>query len=169
MKQSLEEIVEYISKRVDCHVFPPSNPPSIAAEHQLPVDLQQFYHLCDGIDLFIDSPFPMSIVRSAEFRVANNVIYDDMNPSDLEDIQDDITWSWYIIVDYKNGNYLTIDLSKERNGLCYDSNWVLHGGNSYVVAESFTELLERLILAEGEIEFWEEIPLELRRNRYELP
>ena len=165
MKESLEELIERIKKRIDCRVFPSSNQPSVAVAHQIPVDLQEFYRLCDGIDLFMDSPFPMSMVRSEEFRVANNIMFEGMN---LEDLKDDITWSWYIVVDYKNGNYITIDLSEARNGLCYDSNWVLHGGNSYVVAKSFTELLEQLILAEGEIEFWEEIPQEQRRNPYDL-
>ncbi len=72
----------------------------------------------------------------------------------IADLKDDISWSWYIIADSFGGIYVTIDLSKERLGRCYDSSWDVYPGNSSIIAESFTELLARLFADQGQQWYW---------------
>ncbi len=69
---------------------------------------------------------------------------------------DDISWSWYIIADCGNGDYLTIDLSKERMGRCYDGFHETYGlvGETPIIAMSFTELLTGLYDGRMQPWFW---------------
>ena len=62
----------------------------------------------------------------------------------------------YIICKDVDNNYITIDLSKERLGKCYDSFWDRHGvaGECAVVAKNFTELLWQLYINQGKSLFW---------------
>lgn len=45
---------------------------------------------------------------------------------------------------------------KLRLGRCYDSNWEIHGvaGSCPIIANSFTELLERLVMNNGKHWYW---------------
>jgi hypothetical protein len=55
------------------------------------------------------------------------------------------SWSWYVLADYENGNFFTIDLDPKRLGRCYDSNHELHPIESYMVAASFDDFLKRIL------------------------
>jgi hypothetical protein len=70
--------------------------------------------------------------------------------------EEDITSQWYIIASDGHRDYLTIDLSCQRLGKCYDSFWDRHGvvGECAVIATSFTDLLERLIANNGQHWYW---------------
>lgn len=67
--------------------------------------------------------------------------------------------SWYIIGDYENGDYVSIDFSREKAGWCYDSSFGGHGvaGSCEIVAKSFTEFLQHCLLDsnKGEYVYWE--------------
>lgn len=51
---------------------------------------------------------------------------------------------------------MSIDCAAGRLGRCYDSSWDRHGvvGECTVVALSFTELLQRLLNAQGTRWYW---------------
>ncbi|WP_249418664.1 hypothetical protein [Escherichia fergusonii] len=68
----------------------------------------------------------------------------------------DISASWYLIGKVNNNEYLSIDLSHERNGRCYDSNYEIHGvvGSCPIIAMSFTELLSKLYFSNGDDIYW---------------
>ncbi len=69
-----------------------------------------------------------------------------------ETIEGDISETWYILADDLNGDYFTIDLSRERLGRCYDSFWDSHAqvGDSPIVATTFTDFLVRMLNNNGQ-------------------
>ncbi|PGM59614.1 hypothetical protein [Bacillus sp. AFS053548] len=101
------------------------------------------------MDLFIDCDYGLIIVSPEEFVLANPDIIG-------EKAEYDISSSWYIIGCDRNNDYLTIDLSIQRLGKCYDSNVEVHGvvGSCPIIANSFMELLERLLTNKGEHWYW---------------
>nr|WP_277815976.1 MULTISPECIES: SMI1/KNR4 family protein [Lysinibacillus] len=111
----------------------------------MPNDLLEFYNICEGVGLFADADFEVSIVSPDKFLLANPIIVG-------EKCEYDISSHRYIIADLGNGNFLTIDLHPDRLGKCYDSHWDSHGivGSSTVVAKSFTDLLMRLFESKGD-------------------
>ncbi len=134
----------------DCEVYSPSGYPAFFSDnHHLPDDLNEFYTLCGGLGLFLESDYPIYIVSPQEFVLANPVIVGELCP-------DDISSEWYIIADNKNGQYITIDLSSERFGRCYDSFWDRHGvvGDCPMIAYTFSELLYNMITNRGGYWYW---------------
>jgi len=71
-----------------------------------------------------------------------------------ESSPDDISWSWYVLAVGDNSQYITIDLSPERLGYCYDSYWELHPHDSEIIATSFTDFLSRILANRGEYFYW---------------
>jgi hypothetical protein len=73
-----------------------------------------------------------------------------------EPCDDDISSSWYLIGKTDNNDYLSIDLSFERNGRCYDSSYEIHGvaGSCPIIALNFTELLTELYNSGGNDIYW---------------
>jgi len=100
---------------------------------------------------FDDSDYPIKVVGLAEFKRANPIIVG-------EDAADDASHNWFIIAHDNHSQYITIDLSKNKQGYCYDSFWDRHGvaGEQAVVAKSFTELLQCLYRAKGQSLYWTE-------------
>lgn len=146
----IEKILQKINEMNECKVHPPAGlPTKIEKDDILSKDLLEFYSVCAGIDLFVDKDFGVTIVRPDHFVLANPVIVG-------EKCEYDISSHWYIVADLGSGNYLSIDLHPERLGKCYDSHWDAHGvvGSSTVVANSFTDLLNRLLESKGEGESW---------------
>jgi antitoxin YokJ len=137
----IQLLIDKIKKLPNCLVHPPAGFPDIEKEDALPSDLNEFYKICGGIDLFIDCDYAIKIVSPQEFVLANPTIIG-------ERAEYDISSNWYIIGDDMEGNYITIDLDKSRLGRCYDSFWDVHGvaGNCHIIAGSFTELLEHLMM-----------------------
>lgn len=127
----------------------PGELPSLEKSYTLPADLKQFYETCGGLTLFQDSDYAVHIVPPEEFVPANPVIVG-------ERAEYDISSHWFIVAKEDNGDYLTIDLSRERSGRCYASFWDTHGqpGECPVIAGSFTDLLGRLIGNGGGRWYW---------------
>lgn len=146
---NLSELLAEIDATPGCAVLPASGVPVVAEGHTLPPDLKRFYELCGGVDLFHDSEYATSIVPSQEFTAANPVIIGGQDESDISS-------SWYIVGSSGGTEYLTIDLSRERLGRCYDSFSDRHGvaGSCPIIATSFTDLLTRLFLNRGEYWYW---------------
>jgi antitoxin YokJ len=149
-------ILKTIRATPDCNVRPPRGLPRVAPEHVLPGDLQEFYQLCGGVTLFGRADYPISIVPPEEMVLANAVILRGVSEPQLAATADDISWSWYIVgvEEGHSSMYITIDLSPERLGRCYDSYWEIHPGNSTIIATSFTHLLEQLLSNRGERWYW---------------
>lgn len=145
----MREIIARIQAIPDCHVFAPMGMPVIHDGHLFPDDLRSFYTLCGGVRLFESRDYVVTIVSPIHFVLANPVIVGEVG-------EDDISSTWYIVADDGNGDYLTIDLSREHLGRCYDSFFDRHGvaGSCPIIAPSFTDLLTRLFENEGQYWYW---------------
>lgn len=99
--------------------------------------------------LFESEDYSCIIVPPEEFTLSNPVIIG-------EPAEEDISSHGYIVGHGGNGDYISIDLHQDRLGKCYDSFWDRHGvvGDCPVIANSFTELLERLVQNSGERWYW---------------
>ncbi len=142
-------LITRIRATPDCQVFAPVGMPVIHEGHLFPDDLRSFYTLCSGVRLFEGRDYAVTIVSPVQFVLANPVIVGEV-------VEDDISSTWYIIADDGNGDYLTIDLSRERLGRCYDSFFDRHGvaGSCPIIATSFTDLLIRLYENQGQYWYW---------------
>jgi len=155
---SLRELVARIRATPDCTVVDPISRldlhyPALHQGHILPDDLREFYDLCGGLTLFENSGSPLVIVPPMEVILANPILFPGLPPDQLTSSLEDISWTWYLIARNLNGGeYLTLDLSPERLGRCYDSFLGSHAnpGSATIVAFSFTELLTRLYENKGQ-------------------
>lgn len=147
----IAEAIAKIQTTPGCQVFPPNGLPTIQKEHLLPDDLRHFYTLCGGLHLFEEADCSVTIVPPTEVVLANPVIV-----GKLAESVEDISWSWYLIAHDDNGDFLTIDLSHERSGRCYDSCFEVHAvaGSCPIIARSFTDLLTRLYENSGQYWYW---------------
>ncbi|WP_081074566.1 SMI1/KNR4 family protein [Burkholderia cepacia] len=149
----IEEIVEVIRADSRCQVLPVSGnlPPLLSADMAYPKEVVEFYNLCGGIVLFSGGKENVSfkILSANEVTQANMLIVG-------ESCENDISFSWYVICQVDNGDYITIDTSKKRGGRCYDSNFEIHGvaGSCPIIALSFSELLCELYKSSGADVFW---------------
>jgi len=66
----------------------------VGASHRLPQDLAEFYELCGGIE-FLDTPQHYGVIVSppAQLLPTNPILIG-------EQVDDDITSSWYVIGGY---------------------------------------------------------------------
>ena len=138
-----------IADTPDCRVLPPQGVPVVGGGLGVPADVAEFYERCGGVDLYGNSEFPISIVRPPRFRPSNPVIVGEQFPEDLSS-------SWYVVAETPDREYLSIDLSRERQGRCYDSFHDVHSmaGSDPVVASGFSELLDRLVENAGRHWYW---------------
>lgn len=154
----IESLISKIAKLSDCIVYERTGAPRVLSKHRVPEDLDMFYEKCGGITLYQNADYPITIVPAERVAIANPIIRGELyNSVCFDEINDDdISLSWYIIADDHNGDFLTIDLSIERLGRCYPSFWDVHAipGDSPIIANSFTELLEKLIENKGEHWYW---------------
>ncbi|QIH33868.1 hypothetical protein [Sphingobacterium sp. DR205] len=67
--------------------------------------------------------------------------------------------------------YISIDLTNERNGQCYDSFYETHSlqGDSAIVAKNFTELLKNLYANKGKHWYWLPEDFEKLGDAYDEP
>lgn len=143
-------LISSFKAEINCDVYPPTGTPKIDIHHFMPDDLSIFYTLCGGLVLFKYAPHPLHIVAPTNVLLANPIIVG----SKYE--EDDISSSWYIIGESRNEEYITIDLSRERLGRCYDSFWDNHAvaGSCPIIALSFTELLLKWFQSKGQEQYW---------------
>jgi hypothetical protein len=147
----MERLLARIAGTPGCRVLPPSGIPAIGQAHALPTDLAEFYEKCGGVVLFSGAQFPLLISPPSALVSSNQAVVGE--PGDA-----DPSASWYVIADDGSGQRLSIDLSPNRVGRCYDSFVDTHAvaGSCAVVAVSFTDLLVRLLAAEGGHWYWAE-------------
>jgi antitoxin YokJ len=152
----MNQLLTTIASIPDCVVLPEADLPKVASDYELPQDLVEFYSLCGGVELFGSSAYSMEIVASGRLVRANPVIFSGMDEQQIQQTSNDISWSWHIIGEGENRQYVTIDLAPERLGRCYDSFWDTHAmpGSSPIIALTFTELLSRLLDSQGNHWYW---------------
>lgn len=159
----MRDLIDRIAATPGCHVFEPSGQPHLEPGHRLPDDLREFHRRCGGADLFVDADFTAHISAPTELVLANPVIVG-------QRVTDDISDSWYIVGRGGGSEFLSIDLHPDRRGVCYDSFFEVHGvpGSCAIVARSFTDLLERLLDAQGGHWYWLEPDFEGLGDAYDV-
>lgn len=149
----IKELLEKIKETQSCKLLEKEDWNNIS---NLPEDILYFFNNYGGIELFLDKPYGIKIVGGHNFNKSNNVIF----PKDSimwDYIDNDISNDWYIIAKSEQlGQYISIDLNEERIGQCYDSFIETHTDPdfTFIIAKSFTELLENLYYSKGEYWFW---------------
>lgn len=146
----IDDLIESIKCIDDCKVYPSCGLPNIKLSNQkLPEDVERFYCLCGGADLFCSKDYSIRIVPPNEFQLSNPLIVGEI-------CEEDISSNWYIIATDDNGQYISIDTSLERIGRCYDSFGDCHVmvGDCAIVALNFTDLIENFIKNNGDYWFW---------------
>src|SRR5574340_661899 len=119
----IEELLVRVRETPWCKLAPPIGLPVIKELYFLPDDLRSFYELCGGLSLAENTAYAVNIVPPNECVLANSVILGEEVAELAKQAEgEDISWSWYIIADCGNEDYLTIDLDQQRIGRCYDSS-----------------------------------------------
>jgi len=150
----MKKIIREISNTKDCIVLPPCGAPDCLNKHSMPEDLSAFYKECGGIKFFHSSDYTMEIMPPSEFKLSNLDILGEHWEENIP--QGDISENWYVVAGAGPEQKISIDLSGSRLGKCYDSFWDIHAtpGESPVVALSFTDLLERILMNKGQYWYW---------------
>ena len=145
----IEELVALAGNDAGCRVLPPAGAPLIDPPLRIPGDLARFYELCGGAELFLQEDYGITISPPSQLIPSNIAIIGEQYP-------EDITATWFTVGVTPDSDYVSIDLSPERNGRCYDSFHETHGlvGESPIIAASFAELLERLLRSRGSYWYW---------------
>lgn len=158
----MTDLIESIHSAPSCSVARSAGLPTISPGHECPPDLEQFYRVCGGVDLFSDSTYGLHISSPLELVPANPIIIG-------QQIADDISSSWYVIGRGDNSQFVTIDLHPARIGRCYDSFWDRHGvvGSCPVIALTFQELLERSFRNKGGHWYWLQSDFESLGDAYD--
>ncbi|GHO83210.1 hypothetical protein KSZ_12160 [Dictyobacter formicarum] len=105
----IDSLVHKTRATPHCQVYEPVGLPILEPNHILPEDVKHFYTTCGDVSLFREPDVeysPLIIVPPTRCVLANPVIIGEI-------VEGDITASWYIIGDDTNGDYITIDFSKE--------------------------------------------------------
>lgn len=146
---NIHQIISKVNMMPDCIVYRPKDIPDIEERYILPSDILEFYTLCGGVTLFAGSNYEVNFVPPDRFVPSNLVIIG-------ERCEEDMTSDWFIISNNGSGQYISIDLNKQRLGKCYDSYYDRYGvvGECPVIALSFTELLTRLVENNGDYWYW---------------
>lgn len=149
---NIKDLFKTLGNLSNFEIKPPCGFPKLKEGHVLPDDLKEFYTMCGGINCYTEEGgFPIEILSPSNFTQANKLLLG-------EEYDDDISSSWYVIVDAEDGNYITIDCDPKRIGKCYESFEYRHAvvGNCPIIALSFTELLNNIITYKGDYFFWKD-------------
>jgi hypothetical protein len=146
---TIKKTIETIRAKRTCILHPPKNLTSQPLNSHLPADLVDFYNAYGSIEIGPDSDYPLFISSIDELTSSNLTILG-------ETIDGDITSNWRVIARGRTDEYVSLDISPDRLGWCYDSFTDRHGvaGSCPILAMSFTEFLEKISLQKTERHFW---------------
>lgn len=157
MQPLIGTLIDFIKRSSQCQILPAQGLPSLPEEYALPDDLRFFYQACGGAEIFTESGFMIRIVSPEALILTNTVIFGNMalEARTWEELNYHPSRSWHRVAQGDGETqYVSIDLARIDAGICYDSHWVNHPGNSQTVAHSFTEFLYRTIIARGKRYYW---------------
>lgn len=160
----IEEILIKIRNSDNFEVKEPCGFPKIIGNHKIPEDVKKFYSLCGGINCYVKyGAFPLTILEPSKIKLANLALIG-------EQVETDISSSWYLIVDAEDGNFISIDFDSKRSGWCYESFEYSHGikGNCPIIAKSFTELLMHIFSYSGDYFFWKDENIKQYGDAYDM-
>ena len=152
--RDLKKIIELISKDSNSRIIEPNN--ELKIDREIPKDLELFFKLTNGISLFENESFGIKVIGKEDFISTNKDLY----PKDdviWEELEGDITNEWFLIAKSEElSQYISIDLTEDNFGKCYDSFLQTHGeeGMSEIIANDFTELLWNLYSSKGKGKSW---------------
>lgn len=154
---NIEQLITKIKADSSNNIFPPEGIPTVGGKYTLPTDLVQFYSLCGGVQLYEDKPYSTKIVAPNDFVSANPALIgaEIIEAEKAKGTYDnEISVDWFIIASLGNSDFIVMDLNPERHGRCYSAFWDSYPlvGDTPIIANSFTELFQRLIDNEGE--YW---------------
>ena len=66
-------LIDKVREMPNCIVYHPCGYPRIEHNNFLPDDILEFYNICDGIELFTDYDYNISIVPPNKFELANPI------------------------------------------------------------------------------------------------
>lgn len=146
---SIFGLIEEIRRRKDCIVMPSNGFPELSENHVLPKSVVDFYSVCGGMVLFSGSEYPLTFVSPNRFLPANPIIIG-------EQVDSDITSSWYVMAEGRSGEYVSIDAEPSRAGRCYDSYIDRHGvkGDCPVIADSLEYFIGMSLSKSGGRYYW---------------
>src|SRR4051812_31239335 len=96
----------------DCEVRAAAGLPTIRSQHELPADVQAFYTACGGFTwkLNVGSRLwdSFSVLAPDRVVLANPVVCcipeDELKTMGV--VEHEISWDWYLIAEYGNGEYM---------------------------------------------------------------
>ena len=166
---NVTELINLIKQDENCEVRPADK--EFALPTNIPDDLKEFYELTDGIWLFEKKSFGINIVGRKDFIPTSKRLY----PADdimWDELEGSVSNEWYLIAETEQlSQYISIDLTEERLGQCYDSFYEIHTleGDSEIVAKNFTDLLKNLYANKGEHWYWLQEDFEKLGDAYDEP
>ena len=137
----VERVVAEMVNRAGWQSLPARRDMPQALRERLPADLRAFNELCGGIRT------AQGLAIAADVRHAQRAVLGQEHP-------DDRSFHWYVIAEDGTAGTAAravIDFHPARLGRCYDGFWDSFGvaGSMAVIAASFTELLTRILEADG--------------------
>ena len=155
----IDELIKKIASDPNCRMSPPCGlPQALISGVKLSKDVQAFYKICGGLELFPNTSYGFRIVSPEEFVSANPVVLGGYYLKHKAEYDADESSGWYVVARSINNpnEIIAIDLNVAKSGFCYDGFWEVYGhGDSKVVAKSFTDLVESLFKNRGDYLFWE--------------
>ena len=149
---TIDKIIDAVNLLESCIISPPSGQPIVEENLIIPADVVRFYERTGGMIINKNGHGGSwaRIVGPDEFqRIDATILSGEMFASGPFSY-------WHTIVDVQDGNYLSIDLSKEHNGKCLDCFHETFAMPGYVgvIASSFTDLLNRILSHKDDSAYW---------------
>jgi hypothetical protein len=154
MPLTLADLVARI--REDHFAFPPANKSNLdaACKRNIPEALLDFYRLCDGA--FIGDGDDFGDTKGRRYRLRIPPLAKLATTQSYGYIFDDSPFyetsaQWWQIVDYGDANWLAFDASSQSGSAIIDlfHETVGEPGTHEIVADSMTDLLDRLLRRDG--------------------
>jgi hypothetical protein len=156
MTEQLLSLLQQLQAQEE-HVFQPANGlPILPNDLTMPSDLATFYQRYGGAHLFYDKAFDAKISSPEEFVPINTIFFGGLPESELAKTLDNESWKWYTVAVYPNSQYIIVNLAVDNYGMYFHTAFFEHPHDATIVASNFLDLLEKIIAAKGDMEFWVE-------------
>lgn len=152
---AIDDLIRAVRQSGDCEVRDPTRRPSAEERARLPADHVRWLEEIGQARMFPGGDGGIDILPVEQVVAANPLIRMVSGPTG--DISDD--WVTVAKVSDATDHFLTMDLGPARLGRVYDSFWDRHAiaGSTDIIAMSFTDLIARILAAQGR-ELWWTLP-----------